>query len=103
MVPGRSFGGGRLFSGAVDEFLLWDRKKDAVSADATGGRRNEPSNGAGEPLDLYAPGRLRHELPVCAPVSDRHPGDLSDLRPGIPAAEGRKDFWRPGGGRADAL
>lgn len=100
---GRSFGGGRLFSGAVDEFLLWDRKKDAVSADAPGGRRNEPSDGAGEPLDLYAPGRLRHELPVCAPVSDRHPGDLSDLRPGIPAAEGRKDFWRPGGGRADAL
>ena len=92
---------GRLFSGAVDEFLLWDRKKDAVSADAPGGRRNEPSDGSGEPLDLYAPGRLRHELPVCAPVSDRHPGDLSDLRPGIPAAEGRKDFRRPGGGRAD--
>ena len=38
----------------VDEFLLPDRGKDDPAADAFGGRRHEPSDGAREQIYLYA-------------------------------------------------
>lgn len=54
MVCGRCDRTGFVLLRTVDEFLLPDRGKDDPAADAFGGRRHEPSDGAREQIYLYA-------------------------------------------------